>query len=293
MDLFQSAIYHDISDEVISGGVFKPQAFPLPASNSAAAKQMRVVAGLAACGRALERHLFRDSFLTHGHELDKQLHNLATTDGLHHAYVRAALAKVLPETQKQIQSSATEKVISEVMLVVDKWSPDEQALRSGLKRICDKAMDCWALAQTVEDRIWPDFRFELPEDWQPLPVPPTRATPMANAPNGKKTPNTGKAQQNNTPNREPQQILASDVVQVVWPTFFAAEAQNPSSADTMDQERLHCGYILTQAQSQQAEEELSQRAARRTRRIESAPQKKRRDSGVFLSGSVLGGSRGN
>ena len=96
MDLFQSAIYHDISDEIIAGSSLKSHAFPLPASNSAAAKQMRVVAGLAACGEALERHLFRDSFLTHDHELDKQLHCLASTDRLHHAYLRAALAKVLP-----------------------------------------------------------------------------------------------------------------------------------------------------------------------------------------------------
>lgn len=59
------------------------------------------------------------------------------------------------------------------MLAVGKWSPDEQALRSGLQRICDKAMDCWALAQQLEDRIWPDFSFELSEDWQPLPIPRT------------------------------------------------------------------------------------------------------------------------
>lgn len=292
MDLFQSTIYHDISDEIIAGGSFKSHAFPLPASNTAAAKQMRVVAGLAACGRALERHVFRDSFLTHDYELDNQLHHLATTDRLHHAYVRAALAKVLPETQKQVRSSGAEKVVGEVMLAVDKWSPDEQALRSGLKRICDKAMDCWALAQQVEDRIWPDFNLELSEDWQPLPIPRTYTAATANTSNGKKMTNTGKVQ-NNTPNHEPQQILLSDVVKVVWPTFFAAEPQNPSSADPMDQDRLHRGYVLTQAQSQQAEAEISHRAARRSRRIDSAPQKKRRDSGVFLSGGVLGSSSGN
>ncbi|KAJ3496179.1 hypothetical protein NLG97_g2848 [Lecanicillium saksenae] len=292
MDLFQCTMYHDISDEIIAGGSFKSDAFPLPVSNSAAAKQMRVVAGLAACGKALERHLFRDSFLTHGHELDEQLHLLATTNRLHHAYVRAALAKVLPATQKQVRNSATEKVLNEVTLAVGKWAPDEQALKSGLKHICDKAMDCWALAQQVEDRIWPDFSFELSEDWQPLPVPRTCTTPTVNTSNGKKMPNTSKGQ-NGATNREPQQILGSDVVKVVWPTFFAAEPQNPDNADATDQERLHCGYVLTQAQTQKAEEEISRRAARRTRRADSAPQKKRRDSGVFLSGGVLGGSSEN
>ncbi len=292
LDLFQSAIYHDISDEIIAGGSLTSHAFPLPASNSAAAKQMRVVAGLAACGEALERHLFRDSFLTHDYELDKQLHRLASTDRLHHAYLRAALAKVLPATQKQVQNSGAEKVIIDVMLAVGKWSPDEQALRSGLQRICDKAMDCWALAQSLEDRIWLDFSFELAEDWQQLPIPRTCTTPTASTSNGKKVPNTDKTQ-NSAPNLEPPLILSSDVVKVVWPTFFAAEPQIPGSADATDQDRLHCGYVLTQAQSQKAEEEISRRAARRTRRADSTPHKKRRDSGVFLSGGVLGGSSGN
>lgn len=253
---------------------------------------MRVVAGLAACGEALERHLFRDSFLTHDYELDKQLHRLASTDRLHHAYLRAALAKVLPATQKQVQNSGAEKVIIDVMLAVGKWSPDEQALRSGLQRICDKAMDCWALAQSLEDRIWLDFSFELAEDWQQLPIPRTCTTPTASTSNGKKVPNTDKTQ-NSAPNLEPPLILSSDVVKVVWPTFFAAEPQIPGSADATDQDRLHCGYVLTQAQSQKAEEEISRRAARRTRRADSTPHKKRRDSGVFLSGGVLGGSSGN
>ncbi|KAJ6785610.1 hypothetical protein PWT90_00483 [Aphanocladium album] len=291
MDLFQSSLHHDLSDEIIAGSSFKSHAFSLPASNSAAAKQMRVVAGLAVCGRALARHLFRDTFLTNDYELDTQLQLLATADRLHHAYVRAALAKVLPVEQKQVQKSGAEKVISDVMLAVGPWSPDEQALRSGLKRLCDKAIHCWALAQQVEDRVWPDFKFELSEDWQPLPIPRACTTPTANAPNGKKMPNTSQAQ-NGAPSREPHQVLSSDVVKVVWPTFFAAEPQSPGSADTADQDRLLCGYVLTQAQSQKAEEEISRRAARRTRRTDAAPQKKRRDSGVFLSGSILGGSSG-
>ncbi|KAK8147542.1 hypothetical protein G3M48_001441 [Beauveria asiatica] len=243
MDLFQSALYHDVSDEIVAGGSFKSNALPLPASNSPAAKQMRVVAGLAACGKALRRHLFRDSFLTQSHELDERLHLLATTDRLHHAYMRAALAKVLPATQKQGQNRGAELVITDVMTAIDQWSSDEQALRSGLKHLCDKALYCWALAQQVEDRIWRDFRFELSEDWQPLPRPCRSTTPTSNTPNSKKLPNTDKTQ-HSAPNHESRQILSSEVVEVVWPTFFAAEPQSPGSADATDLDRLHCGGLL-------------------------------------------------
>ncbi|EJP62006.1 putative MEI5 protein [Beauveria bassiana ARSEF 2860] len=292
MDLCQSALYHDISEENMAGGSFQSHVLPLPASNSSAAKQIRVVAGLAACGKALGRHLFRDSFLTQSHELDEKLHLLATTDRLHHAYVRAALAKVLPTTQTQGQNRGSALAINEVMAAIGRWAPDERALRSGLESICDKALQCWALARQVEDRIWPEFEYELPEDWQPLPLPCWPAAPTVNTPNRKKMPKTdNNNSQNGAPNHETRQLLKSEV-KVVWPTIFAAEPQVPGSSDATALDRLHCGYVLTQAQSQDAEEEISHRAARRTRRADSVPHKNRRNSGVFLSGGVLSGSSG-
>ncbi|KAM3475778.1 hypothetical protein MY8738_007254 [Beauveria namnaoensis] len=291
MDLCQSALYHDVSDENMAGSSFQSHALPLPASNSPAAKQMRVVAGLAACGKALDRHLFRDSFLTQSHELDEKLHVLATTDRLHHAYVRAALAKVLPAAQTQGQNRGAELAINEVMTAIGRWARDERALRSGLENICNKALKFWALAWQVEDRIWPEFEYELPEDWQPLPLLCWPAAPTVNTSNKKKMPKTDNSQ-NGAPNHEPRQLLGSEVAKVVWPTIFAAEPQVPDSSDATALVRLHCGYVLTQAQSQDAEEEISRRAARRTRRADSVPQNNRRNSGVFLSGGVLSGFSG-
>ncbi|PQK16793.1 hypothetical protein BB8028_0006g11120 [Beauveria bassiana] len=253
MDLCQSALYQDVSDENMAGGSFQSHALPLPASNSEAAKQMRVVAGIAACGKALERHLFRESFLTESHELDRKLHLLATTDRLHHAYVRAALAKVLPAAQTQGQNRGAEVAINEVVTAIGRWARDERALRSGLENICDEALKCWALAQQVEDRIWPEFKYELPEDWQPLPLLCRPAAPTVNTSNRKKMPNTGNSQ-NGAPNHEPRQLLSSEV-KVVWPRIFAAEPQVPGSSDATALDLLHCGYVLTQAQSQDAEEE--------------------------------------
>ncbi|KAH8712347.1 hypothetical protein HC256_005545 [Beauveria bassiana] len=236
-------------------------------------------------------HLFRDSFLTQSHELDEKLHLLATTDRLHHAYVRAALAKVLPAAQTQGQNRGAELAINEVMTAIGRWARDERALRSGLENICNKALKCWALAWQVEDRIWPEFEYELPEDWQPLPLLCWPAAPTVNTSNRKKMPKTDNSQ-NGAPNHEPRQLLGSEVAKVVWPTIFAAEPQVPDSSDATALVRLHCGYVLTQAQSQDAEEEISRRAARRTRRADSVPQNNRRNSGVFLSGGVLSGFSG-
>ncbi|KAF1739621.1 hypothetical protein CRV24_001557 [Beauveria bassiana] len=174
-------------------------------------------------------------------------------------------------TESQNRGAAL--AVNEVMTAIGRWAQDERALRSGLENICDKALKCWALARQVEDRIWPEFEYELPEDWQPLPLLCWPAAPTVNTPNRKKMPKTdNNNSQNGAPNHEPRQLLKSEV-KVVWPTIFAAEPQVPGSSDATTLERLHCGYVLTQAQSQDAEEEISHRAARRTRRADSVPHK--------------------
>ncbi|KAM3553715.1 hypothetical protein ARSEF4850_006788 [Beauveria asiatica] len=47
--------------------------------------------------------------------------------------------------------------------------------------------------------------------------------------------------QHSAPNHESRQILSSEVVEIVWQTFFAAEPQSPGSADATVLDRLHCG----------------------------------------------------
>ncbi|GAA3332244.1 hypothetical protein GCM10020331_091690 [Ectobacillus funiculus] len=77
------------------------QRVPLPASNSLAAKQMRVVAGLIIFGEALAEHIFRPTHITHGRELDEVLAHLGTQNPLQEMYVRSALLKVLPDRQQK------------------------------------------------------------------------------------------------------------------------------------------------------------------------------------------------
>lgn len=295
MGLFQSALYHDMSEETLTGGILtgeslKPLALPLRPTNSSVAKQMRVVAGLMTCGKALEKHLFRDSFLTRDPELNEALHVLAKEDQLHHAYVRAALAKVLPAAQDQCRAHSVESAINDIVTAIGKLSSNEQSLRYGLKRLCDKAMTFWTLAQQLEDRVWPAFEVELPEEWEPIPLSvletptsPTDTPTNVNAPTTAEARNDGK-------NHERLTLRESDIARVVWPTLLTAETQEPDSTVAAEPECLHHGYVLTQAQFQEAEEEISNRAARRTRRADMGSQRRRRDSGVFLSsGGAFGG----
>ncbi|KAL6405718.1 uncharacterized protein AUP68_10855 [Ilyonectria robusta] len=76
------------------------QQIPLPASNSALAKRMRVVAGLAIFGKALAKHIFRSTYTTLDGELDDVLYELDNQNPLHEMYLRAVLLKVLPERQR-------------------------------------------------------------------------------------------------------------------------------------------------------------------------------------------------
>ncbi|KAM0274953.1 hypothetical protein ACHAQH_007721 [Verticillium albo-atrum] len=73
---------------------------PLPASNSAHAKRMRTVAGLAIYARALAKHVFRQTYLTVDDSTERVLRTLQAANPTQDVFVRAVLLKVLPEQQR-------------------------------------------------------------------------------------------------------------------------------------------------------------------------------------------------
>ncbi|KAK2024526.1 hypothetical protein LX32DRAFT_598617, partial [Colletotrichum zoysiae] len=68
---------------------------PLPASNSVDAKQMRATAGLAIYSRALEKYVFRPTYLSLGTDAEDVLDELPAVDSFQDALVRAVLLEVL------------------------------------------------------------------------------------------------------------------------------------------------------------------------------------------------------
>lgn len=284
LDYFQSSLGLDVDDGLLvqvnnKGYLLGPTSLPLPPSNTSAAKQMRVVAGLMMLAKALVTHIFKSTYMTKSHEFDKVLSLIAQQHPLQESFVRAALLRALPDTQKKVQEESVDKVVQEVSKAVGPWLQNEQAFVAGLRQVCDRASITWALLQRVEERIWPDVNFQLPEDWLPLPI--SRHAPIR--------PSSQNNQRSVLPSggNDSSTLVSSDVVGVVWPAFFAHDLQEPESVDTPPLDLLFHGYVLTRTQIKPAEDETSessQRLARRSmRRAAEVAPRKRKDSGVFLT----------
>ena len=297
LSFFQSALYCDVDEELLAyGGVDDPM-IPLPTSNSRVAKQMRVVAGLMVCGKALAEHVFRFAFVTRGDELDQALCRLANENPRQEAYLRAVLQKVLPDEQKVARARGIHIAIQEITSAVGPWVQNVSSFTPGLEQLCEKAGRSWDLVLVVEDRITPDFDFRHAEEWLPLPITngPTSSGP--GLPNQNKPQLKSSKQQQNTPAVGPasEKLTRNKVAKVIWPMFFAAGTQDPGDdADSVPFALLHQGYVLAKAQIQGTEvsnEESSHRAVRQSlRRSQSTAQKKRRNSGVFPSAQCSGGA---
>ncbi|KJK78198.1 hypothetical protein H634G_06371 [Metarhizium anisopliae BRIP 53293] len=299
LDYFQQTLGQDIDTSVLvrsSSQVYPPSihSLPLPASNTPGAKQMRVVGGLMAYGRALISHVFRPTYVTQNHELDGVLHQTAAQNPQQAAHIRALLLKAMPERQKQVQDACVILAVKEVCSAVGHWIPDnEQAFEAGLKQVCERASATWALIQLVEEKIWPELNFRVPEDWRPLPFPLLQPTPdpKPGPSSSKQTPPQKKDQdrQSSMSSVNPQSsaLTSGDVARIVWPAFLADDAQGPDhSGGSTLQELVFSGYVLTQVQMKSAENEIyeaSQRTGPRLVRRTNSAATRRRKSAVYVA----------
>lgn len=275
---------------------------PLPASNTHTAKQMRVVAGLMACGEALADHVFRPTYVTSSKDdgLDNMLHRLAAENPRQEAYLRAVLLKVLPRDQQRSRERGVEQAIQQISADVGKWSRDPVSFESRLRSICIRASSVWQQALEVEDRITPGFGFKVGDDWQQLPMIPAPASSRDGSTGQGKTQARSQKQQTGPASRPtPGALNRNKVANVVWPAFLAAASQaSDETPEGPSVVLVHRGYVLTKTQVQDAEEEISReesthRIARQgTRRTQFADQKKRRNSAGFPSTHDSAGSGG-
>ena len=284
---------------------------PLPCSDTPAARQMRVVAGLMILVKYLADHAFRRTHISCGRELEDMLRALATHSPLQEAYLRAVLLKTLPERQKENQQQIIATVAKKVADVLKPWIAESKAetFNAGLKHVCDKICQIWASMQLIEETVRPEFLYHLQEDWKPLPdlaiLPDSSPKPSGQSKQlqPKQTNRQRKAAAQGpapapapapSPSPSPSLQNSNDdkMALVVWPAFLAAELQLPVDAESPMPDLVYHGFILTQAQIKDAEEEVSQRNTRRAlRRGESRCEKKQRQGSIaFLSNTGLGGS---
>ncbi|KAG8415843.1 hypothetical protein J3459_014048 [Metarhizium acridum] len=299
--LFQQTLGQDIETNVLArtnsqAFALNPPALPLPASNTNTAKGMRVVAGLIAYANALTTHVFRQTHITQSRELDGVLRLTADQNPQQAACIRAVLLKALPERHKKNRDECVDKAVKEVSDAVGHWLQNKQQFESGLKHVCEKASATWALIQLVEERIQPDFHFEVPDEWQALPLLSSKSTSTSPPQAGpaRQTPQHQKSMENRHANmlRDSPTLSTlsiNDVARVVWPTFLAAYPQGPDETSSASLELVYHGYVLTQTQIKSAEDEISETSQRAVPRSTSV--RKRRNSAVYVSnGSSLTGS---
>ncbi|KAK2041011.1 hypothetical protein LZ31DRAFT_557344 [Colletotrichum somersetense] len=259
---------------------------PLPASNSADAKQMRAAAGLAIYSRALEKYVLRPTYLSLGTDAEDVLDELPAVDSFQDALVRAVLLKVLPDQQNARRDACANRVVDEVLSAVAGWVPTDQhaPFKSQLGRLTSLLCSSWQRVQRVHERVESTFTFGTPTDWQLLP---SWIDTIPSDNNSRTAPPLQGDKERPPRHRdlEPAPLSVGDVPKVVWPAFIATSPEQSVGEQEGAWVLVHHGFVLTRANIRGAATEESQaRAGRKPTRDSNAPaQRGRRDSAVFLS----------
>ncbi|KAM3537951.1 hypothetical protein ARSEF1564_009135 [Beauveria bassiana] len=243
---------------------------PLPASNSPAAKQMRIAAALRVAGMFLQRHVFRHALVSY--ELDRALDAVALVNPDHEAFVRSVLLKlhkVAPEEQEEMQKDNVDSAVKEIASTLGQIVPNVEGFHSRLQPLCEMAAEAWKPTAEMEGRIEAHIRFIESDDCRPVPFPQAQSEPPPNGANNN---------DNSQPPSDPVQLSKGDLARVIWPLAMA----HHFDGDGPEFEVMSCGYVLTKAQIQEAEEEVSRESTpRKKARLESRlhmGEKKRRNS---------------
>ncbi|ROT35424.1 hypothetical protein SODALDRAFT_320757 [Sodiomyces alkalinus F11] len=303
-DLFRAFLGHDMGEDQLQNPrcwdrirdhAAIQRAIPLPASNSAPAKRMRVIAGLSIYARALASFVLQPTYLSLGTGADNMLDMLPGANLYQDELVRSVLLAVLPDQQKTRRDECADLAVEEVVAAVAGIVPAEQhaPFKLKLSHLTGELCSNWQLVQRLKERVGPCFALENLDDWQPLPRWPG-PSPSGNSTKSTPPRQGGKESQPKRPESEPATFSVGDVVKVVWPAFVDVTADQAEDGEENPSDLIHHGYMLTRGDAQDAaNEEMPRRAMRRTVRDGNAvAQRRRRDSAVFLSQGASDGSAG-
>ncbi|TLS22082.1 uncharacterized protein PpBr36_09548 [Pyricularia pennisetigena] len=282
VDLDKNCLEDSKSWERTRGHVAIHYAFPLPASNVAPAKKMRVVAGLTIYSRTLTTHVFRSNHLFLNLDVEEVLETLHTKDALQGALVRAVLLKVLPDLQRKNQEACVKSVVNEVYEVVAGLMPPDLHVkfRARLGQLTTALCGNWEAVQALHERIQPCFALESEDDWKRLPIIPDLAAQTTKGAKPTQRQKEDKQHQHRYQDTKTSTILNETLAKVVWPAFLAIEEDGAS-------ELVSCGYVILPADFEEAATEDTRKRVMRKSTREANPgvkvERKRRDSAVFLS----------
>ncbi|KAJ5109506.1 hypothetical protein N7456_006181 [Penicillium angulare] len=134
--------------------------FPLPASNSSAAKAMRLVVILAVLSREIDKYIFQPAYLTpDDSNLRKTLSQLAGTDPEKETLYRSLTLSIDSKTQKGFLQSNVQTVVQKVSNCVFGLLSDSQysEFREITKKIVKKAAEVWDPIQHSQRKYEPGF----------------------------------------------------------------------------------------------------------------------------------------
>lgn len=279
---------------------------PVPQSNSAVAKQLRLAAFMALLARELHKHVFQPTYLFRHHAgVGRVLDELEDVSPAWETHLRSTLLAASEHAVDETASATRERVravaqkVSECVLEL---IPEKQRedFRARLEALCGEACEQWKFIQRLDARVEPDF--EGAEDEGPswklfIPNhksegPPAKArrnsasAGQATATASTSTPTTGKNARSTPAGSQSQWVgaaaagLADGVV--VWPAFY-----NGSSEAV---ETLVPGYVLTAGQV--AAGKAEEKAQRLTGPRRESREQSRSLRAMSISGNGGGGGGG-
>lgn len=132
---------------------------PLLASNSPAAKGMRLAVILAILAREIDKYIFQPNYLFSDTELRTVLCNLAAVDGEKESFCRSMLLSIDHSVQQTSIQSRMQTVVRNVSNYLFDVLSESQfgEFRQSIENVVKRAIDTWRPIQHASKKYEPDF----------------------------------------------------------------------------------------------------------------------------------------
>jgi len=250
--------------------------FPIPNSNSAAAKKARVAALLTDLGSKLSARIFVP-FYTMVDPIDDvddvtiMLSCLVSDDPKRELYLRRLLLAIHPDRQREIAYKRANEIARQVWKLMNFMFIGDQRARfaEDLRRFCKFAVECWESVRPISNKIEPfvgddefDDKYWLPAELNLI------GQDKKSQSNGKANSSSDKS--NGLASKASLHSLnALNQLDCMWPGFY------------IDGQVLKKGYMLLESQVRGAIEESPYRHRSRRYKQRARAQSGKRQSGSF------------
>jgi hypothetical protein len=270
----------------------KTVVIPLPASNTPAAKRMRIAAVIGAIAHSLSEHIFRPVYLLDNDtELSTLLSYLAIEKPGHEEYLRRVLLAASSQMHKANVTKRIQLVVDEVNSCITPLlgSAKSGHFSSRLETLCKQAAEDWQVIQRLGEKIEPFFgqvHEDIGEEWNVISLHPCEealkkspaATGVGNNKASKSSASTTTTTTGNDKSKNQDRIHS-----IIWPSMRYAY---PGEEDGL----LTPGLVLTIHQVQAAKDETN---PRRSAPHAAARQATRKPRAKSVVGETAKGNSGN